>query len=138
MVAARRIQPVRDGVSVPYWLDFNERKFCAQLGTGSVGLRWPPLGVSLSSGGEEPSQRIETSGRGAVWTYSVVHRSSHAWPVTPYVLAVVQLEEGLFVTTNILDIRPDHVYVGLPVRVDFEPMSDDQGGQQLLPVFVPI
>lgn len=59
----------------------------------------------------------EVSGRGTVWTFTVVHRSVHpAWTMeVPYVLAVVELDEGPRLMTNVL-IDPSNVRVGLRVR----------------------
>ena len=71
---------------------------------------------------------------GVIYTFSVVHRSSHAKPPVPYVLAVVALAEGAYMTTNIINVDPDSVYIGMPVTVAFEEL---QNGERL-PVFTPI
>ncbi|MFM7144673.1 MAG: Zn-ribbon domain-containing OB-fold protein, partial [Alphaproteobacteria bacterium] len=43
----------------------------------------------------------------------------------PYVLAYVELEEGVLLLTNVVECKPDEVRIGLPVEVVFEDVSDD-------------
>lgn len=61
------------------------------------------------------------SGKGTVYTFTVVHRAaipSFSADV-PYVYALVDLEEGVRMTGNILDCSPQEVYVGMPVEAVF-------------------
>jgi uncharacterized OB-fold protein len=63
----------------------------------------------------------EASGRGTVYTFTVVHRSGVPGyqEALPYVVAYVELAEGPRVLTNIVDCEPDQVKVGMGVRVVF-------------------
>jgi len=51
----------------------------------------------------------------------------------PYVVALVDLAEGARMMTNLVDLDPAAVRIGLPVRVRFRPLEDDIA----LPVFGP-
>jgi len=51
----------------------------------------------------------------------------------PYVLALVDLDEGVRMATNVVGCDPDDVAVGMAVRVDWEALSDGRN----LPVFSP-
>jgi len=75
---------------------------------------------------------VECSGRATVYTYSVVHRPVSADFEVPYILAVVDLEEGVAMMTNVVSCRSDEIGVGLPVEVKF---TEVVGG--CLPVFAP-
>jgi hypothetical protein len=71
----------------------------------------------------------EASGRGTVYSFTVI-RQNYARPFRdwiPYVVALVDLEEGPRVMTNLVDCDPDAVQVGMPVRARFEAVSDDAG-----------
>lgn len=72
------------------------------------------------------------SGRGTVWTFTVVDKPGHpAWVVeTPYVIALVELEEGPRLTARILDCPTTEVAVGMAVSL--RPTWDDQLNQTLL------
>ncbi|SRR6266567_2644313 len=65
------------------------------------------------------------SGRGTVFSYTVVHHPFHPAfaSETPYVVADVELEEGPVLTSNVLPV--EGVRIGLPVEVYFEPVSDE-------------
>jgi len=69
---------------------------------------------------------VEASGRGTVFTYTVARRPTHPAfaDLVPYVIAVVELEEGPKLTTNIVDIDPDDVTIGMAVRVTFADGDD--------------
>jgi uncharacterized protein len=62
-----------------------------------------------------------------LYTYSIVV-SNDLPPFNervPYVAAVVDLEEGPRVMTNVVDCEFDDLRVGMPVQVDFRAISDD-------------
>jgi uncharacterized OB-fold protein len=77
-------------------------------------------------------QRV--SGRGKVYSYTVVRRAStRSFADAPYVLAIVELDEGVRMTTNIV-APPEKVKVGMPVTVTF----DDVTPEHTLVKFQPI
>jgi hypothetical protein len=75
------------------------------------------------------------SGRGVVYTYSTIYMNDLP-PFRdrlPYVAASVELEEGLRITTNIVDCPTDQLGIGMRVTVRFDAISDDV----VIPVFQP-
>jgi uncharacterized OB-fold protein len=63
------------------------------------------------------------SGRGKVYSYTVVRRAStRSFADAPYILAIVQLDEGPRMTTNIV-ASPDQVRVDMPVTVHFDDVT---------------
>lgn len=75
-----------------------------------------------------------THGHGIVRTFTVIHRPGHpAWNTqAPYVVALIQLDEGPTLLSNVVDICPSQVRVGLRVSVRFRP-----DGEVTLPQFAP-
>ena len=69
----------------------------------------------------------QASGRGTLYTYGLMHQIYHPAfaPDVPYNVAVVELDEGVRFTTNIVDCPNDQLRVGMPVEVVFEPVSED-------------
>lgn len=70
---------------------------------------------------------IELSGRGTLYTYSIVHRTDlppFAGRV-PYVAALVDLDEGPRLMTNVVDCAPDELRVGMPLEVTFRAESEE-------------
>jgi uncharacterized OB-fold protein len=67
------------------------------------------------------------SGRATLHTYVIVHRGAHGFQDwTPYVIAIVQLDEGPRMMSNVIGVEPaaENLPVGLPLEVTFEPLSD--------------
>ncbi|BBZ14736.1 hypothetical protein MBRA_49310 [Mycobacterium branderi] len=79
--------------------------------------RWvhPPAGVCPDCGG--PLTARPVSGRGTVFTYTVNFHPYNPDIPTPYVIAIVELDEGLRVAANVVDCEPDSVTCGMPVEV---------------------
>lgn len=64
---------------------------------------------------------VSSSGNGRVWTFTVVHRPGHpAWNAdVPYVLAIVELDEGPRLLTNVVGVDPGEVSADQRVRARF-------------------
>ena len=78
---------------------------------------------------------VEASGRATLYTWSVVHRNDLP-PFNdrvPYIAAVVDLQEGPRMMTNVVDCNPDDLRIGMELAVSFEQRSDDV----TVPVFRP-
>lgn len=78
----------------------------------------------------------EASGRGAVYSYTIIHQNKSPEFVndTPYNLAIVQLVEGPRMLSNIVEIDPANLRVDLPVTVVFDAVNDSIS----LPRFRPV
>lgn len=63
----------------------------------------------------------EATGRGTIYSFSVVHENDLGVfrGATPYVIAVVELDEGARVMTSIVDSEPAALRVGARVEVRF-------------------
>lgn len=70
---------------------------------------------------------VETSGKGRVYSYTVVRSNSPSAFLNdmPFVIAIVRLEEGVQMLTNIVGCEPEKVYCEMPVRVVFEKLDED-------------
>ena len=58
---------------------------------------------------------VATNGRGTVYSFTVVHRPQRPSFRVPYVVAIIELDEGFHMLTNLVDVAPDDVRVGMPV-----------------------
>jgi len=62
---------------------------------------------------------IELSGKGKVLTFSVIYSPGEQYAeFKPYVLAIVELQEGSRLTTHLI-CDPEEVYIGMPVHSVF-------------------
>jgi uncharacterized OB-fold protein len=78
------------------------------------------------------------SGRGSIYTYSVVHRAPN--PAyqrdVPYTIVHVTLEEGPRMIGNLVECSPDAVRIGMPVEVIFDDVLPDLTLYRFRPVRV--
>jgi uncharacterized OB-fold protein len=74
---------------------------------------------------------MELSGAGTVYSYAVLHHPRNPKFTYPLVTALVDLVEGIRMVTNLVDIEPGDVRIGMPVRVTFVPAA----GDMYVPVF---
>jgi uncharacterized OB-fold protein len=70
-----------------------------------------------------------------VYSFTIVHRPLTNWfkDKVPLVCAVIELEEGVRMMSNVRELAPEDVVIGMPVHVQFE----DVNGEITLPMFVP-
>lgn len=70
---------------------------------------------------------IRASGRGTVYSYSIVNRppSKEFSEDVPYILALVELAEGPKMITNIVNCEPGKVEIGMKVEVVFDDVTED-------------
>jgi uncharacterized OB-fold protein len=77
------------------------------------------------------------SGRGKLYSYVINHRPAYGFQDdVPYVIAVVQLDEGPRMMTNIIGVEPtpERLPIDLPVEVTWEKQDDTI----TLPLFRPV
>ena len=69
---------------------------------------------------------VTASGRGVIYSYTVIHQNKAPEFVqdTPYNVAVVQLEEGVRMLSNIIGLQPHELHIDLPVKIVFERVND--------------
>jgi uncharacterized OB-fold protein len=104
---------------------------------GHLQLPWGPCCTRCLS--QDLGYQV-ASGRGTVFSFTIVRQAIHPdfSAQVPYVLADVQLEEGPILTSNVTDVAPEAVTIGLPVRSWFDKELEDAFHVKLrLPKFKP-
>lgn len=108
-----------DPAARPFWDAVEDGRLLLERCSGCQAVIWYPRGFCPRCG-STATQWIEASGLGTVYTYTVARRSFGAWAsVTPYVIAYIELAEGPRILSNVADVPPDEVRIGMPVEVVF-------------------
>jgi len=132
-------RPAIDWESRAYWEGAGRGELVLQRCRACGVVQHRPRGFCVSCL-EGEIEHFVASGRGEVYTYSIVHQNQMPKfrNALPYVVAYVQLEEGPQLLTNLVGCDPETISIGMPVRVDFVATPDKQGGDRLgVPRFVP-
>ena len=122
-------------LTADFWAACNERRLvrpvCDDCGTNFFTPQW-----CCPSCHSESWTYVPSNGRGTVYSFTVVHRAPTEDFATPYVLAVVQMDEGWHLMTRLL-VEGDDVavtnYIARQVEVSFSP--DPRDSSRLLPTF---
>jgi len=118
--------PLANTTTLPFWQAAAEHRLVVQRCTACGHTRLPPAPVCSECRSDQSAWQ-EVPGEGEVYTYTIVHRPISPEQTLPFVIAVVALEDsgGLRMISNLVDVSPDDVSVGLPVKLVWEDMSDE-------------
>ena len=78
---------------------------------------FPPRDICPNCG-EEAGDISTFSGLGEVFTFTTIYNAPDGFEdYVPYTVAIVKLEEGSLLTTQLTDVEPENVYIGMPVEM---------------------
>ena len=123
-------QPYRLPDAAPYWAALEEERLTFQRCDACSDAVWPPHRYCPSCHGEDLSWQ-ESGGRGAIYSFSVVHRGpTPVWAgIAPYAVGFVLMDDGYSLFGQI-EGDPSEIAIDRRVRVAFT-----RRGEQTLPVF---
>jgi len=121
-----RPAPEITGHAAPFWAAARDGRLVIQHCPACGHYQHYPRPWCTNCLHEEP-EFVESSGEGTIYTFTVIRRS--ALPAfaarVPYVLAFVDLDEGVRLVTNIVECDPESVRIGQRVRARFEAIDDE-------------
>jgi uncharacterized OB-fold protein len=119
--------PGPDEVTAPYWRAAAEGRLLVQQCPVCGHRQWYPRALCTVCAAE-PGW-LECTGYGVVHTFSVIRQMGMApfRDELPYVVAMIDLEEGPRVFGNVTGCAVDDVTIGMPVEVWFTKAEDDIG-----------
>jgi uncharacterized OB-fold protein len=119
----------------PFWDAVNRRRFVLMRCQKCGAWYWPAAYCRFHA--NEPffgtMRWEEASGCGTVFAFNIHRRAFHPALEVPYVIALIELQEGPMFGSNIIDCDPENVKIGMPVQVTFS----DVGDKIILPLFKP-
>ncbi len=114
-----------------FWEGTRNGKLLLQRCKDTGKAYFPPRPFSPYTGSRNV-EVFEASGKATLHSYVIHHRPVPGFK-PPYAIAVVELEEGPRMMTNIVDCDPESVRIGMKVEVTF----DDATEEVTLPMFRP-
>jgi hypothetical protein len=117
-----------------FWAHCAEEKLCFQVCEACGAWRHLPRSLCAPCGSPDWSWR-ESSGGGRLYTWTVTHQPSLPAFATdvPYVVAVIELEEGVRMVSRLRAAAPERLEIGLAVVLEWERLA----GGVALPMFRP-
>ena len=123
--------PERD--SEPFWRATKDHRLTYQTCNACKEVVFYPKSHCTRCGSPDLKWN-DSKGEGVLYTYSVVraNRSPLFRDDVPYTVAYVDLDEGFRIMTNVIDVAPEQVKIGMRLKVKW----DDQE-EVALPYFAP-
>lgn len=123
-----------DALDLPMWQGCRRGELLIHRCDLCGRVSWPSW--SCTEHGGQAMSWVRAAGTGTLHTFTVYHHTyspSDSRP-TPYVVAIVRLDEGPDVHTSIVGCAPEECSIGMRVAVEFEEHPEGYS----LPVFRPV
>lgn len=107
----------------PFWDACGRRELTSQYCRDCDGFWFPPSTACPNCLSENYVWQA-LSGRGVVYSWILFRREYHPAYPPPYNVAIVELDEGIRMITNIVGCEPDRIHIDDRVAVEFENLRD--------------
>ena len=118
--------PVPTPVSAPFWAALNEDRIELQrCGACDAWIHYPR--TRCPNCGSDRLGWHAVAGTGAIYTFTVA-RQATAPPFAdevPQLLAVIELDEGVRMVGEVVDVGDDEIEIGMPLRVAWNRVDDE-------------
>jgi uncharacterized OB-fold protein len=123
---AKPLPNLDDPVVAPFWRAAGEGRLMFQKCSKCGYLRWPAAPICPECWSPD-AEWTEVSPEGEVWSFGVYERAfSPAFADDiPYIVALVRLDDGPQLISNVVGIEPADATVGMRVTAVYEPFGDD-------------
>ncbi|MEU8145849.1 bifunctional MaoC family dehydratase N-terminal/OB-fold nucleic acid binding domain-containing protein [Nonomuraea sp. NPDC048901] len=131
----RELYPLRPAVNADtafFWEGVQQGELRIQRCADCGELRHPPGPICPACRSTNRTHTV-ASGHGTVYSYVVHHHPPVPGRETPFVVAVVELPEGVRIVGNIVDCPTDAVSIGMSLRVTYSALDDEL----VLPMWAP-
>ena len=127
--------PVPSSESKPYWDGLRDHKLLMPRCDACQGYWFPPSLLCPRCNSAKWTWTA-ASGRGRVFSYFVYHRVYHPGfaDEVPYAVAVIELDEGPRMISNVIGIAPDKLVCDMKVEVVYQTITE----AITLPKFKPV
>ncbi len=118
--------PVPTPITRPFWEALAAGKVCIQrCDDCGAWVFYPRIRCACCL--SDKLRWHEVSGEGTLYTFTIARQPTapHFADETPQLLAVVELDEGVRVTTNLINVEEGEIRVGMRVKPCFDRVSEE-------------
>ena len=114
----------QDSDSRPYWEGLEQGELRIQRCDACARAVFYPRALCPHCFSDQLSWIVAT-GKGTIYSYTVAHQAFGPFAAeTPFVVAIVELEEGVRMMTRIIDAPRERIAIGAAVQVTFETVGE--------------
>jgi uncharacterized OB-fold protein len=123
VVTEGRIIPAKTPDTEFFWNGLRDHRLLIQRCTSCTLLRHPP-GPMCPVCQSVEWDAVESAGRGNLYSYTTVYAPLAPGFTQPAVVGLVALEEGTRIVSNLVDVSPEELEIGMPVEVFFADQAE--------------
>lgn len=124
-MSAQAPQPLIDSDSRPYWEGLTRGELRIQRCNDCARHVFYPRAICPHCFAHTLSW-VTATGRGTIYSYTVVHQAYGTFAdAVPFVVAIVELEEGIRMMTQIVNTPREEITIGKSVSIVFHKVSDE-------------
>ncbi len=127
-----RYLPTPSKISKPFWDSCKAQDMKLQQCEDCASFLFYPVYVCPECASRKLNW-TNVSGKGTVHTFTTADKSIFEDVEGALIVALIELEEGAMMTTNLVNVEPAKVEIGMAVKLCYRPASDDI----TLPAFEP-
>jgi uncharacterized OB-fold protein len=126
MEAYEKPVPEPDHVTRPFWEATKQNRLLVQRCPDCGVLQFFPQAHCRGCLCDQ-LEWVESKGKGTVYSFTVIHRPPAAAfeKDAPYTVGLIDLDEGCRLISNVVEVDPEDVRVGMPVEVVFEEITPE-------------
>ncbi len=121
--------PAITTLTKPFWDSCSKHVLRMQFCTSCSEWIWYPKAWCPSCGKRENMVWKELSGRGRIYSFTVIRQVIDNSPAfnrdIPFVIGLIELEEGPRIYSNVTDVKPEEVKIGDEVAVYFDDVTPE-------------
>jgi uncharacterized OB-fold protein len=120
------VRPETDEDDAPYWQSLRDHQAKLQKCPSCKSFRFPPFSTCYNCG-TEGGEWTPISGKGKVYTWTVVHHPLDPRLKTevPFILALIELEEGPRIAGRLVNCDSDQKLFEMPVKARYDDLDND-------------
>jgi uncharacterized OB-fold protein len=120
-----RPAPTPTNITKPFWDAVNRHKLMLQRDPATGRCQFYPRAINVYSGRQD-SEWIEASGKGKVYSFTETYVPSRGFEgMEPYLIACVELDEGVRLMSLLHKCTATEVKIGMPVKVFWDKINDE-------------
>ncbi|MEO8605561.1 MAG: Zn-ribbon domain-containing OB-fold protein [bacterium] len=114
-----RLAPTTTPDTKFFWEALQDNRLLVQRCTGCAALRHPPRPMCPRCN-SLAWDTVESSGRGVVYSFVLPRHPPWPWFEGTYIVALIEMEDGTRMISNLCDVEADAVTIGMPVQAFIE------------------
>ena len=110
--------------ALEFWMRCKQHELVIQKCKQCGQLQFPPCRLCRNCMSLE-LEWVKTSGKGTIYTFTTAYNPPYQEMEVPYNLAIIDLDEGVRMATNLVNCKVEDIKIGLRVRVLFYKMTEE-------------